>query len=168
MPRFYTKSGDVVKNPQAYAETGAPMFDYKGNNINKSHTIYKVNCENGKKYIGKTTDIERRIHQHIKGNGAKVTQKFKPKTYEIIDEVPGFFSSDAEQYYTEKNIKKYGYENVRGGTYTNSKTLHRTNNNQNEYHDEYDQDFCTTCGRNGHNYQSCYAKKDIDGNRIIY
>ena len=84
MPIFYTKSGVVVKNPEAYAETGAPMFDYKGNNINKLHTIYKVNCENGKKYIGKTTDIERRIYQHATGNGAKVTQKFKPKTYEIV------------------------------------------------------------------------------------
>ena len=32
-----------------------------------------------------------------------------------------------EQYYTEQNIKKYGYDNVRGGKYTNSNTLHKTN-----------------------------------------
>ena len=28
-----------------------------------------------KKYIGKTTDIERRMNQHFYGNGAKVTQR---------------------------------------------------------------------------------------------
>lgn len=123
MPKFYTKSGNFIKNNASYAKTGAPMFDNKGNDINKPHTVYKANLSYGKKYIGKTTNLDRRINQHIQGNGSQVTKKFKPKSFEIVDKVPGYFSSHVEQYHTEKNIKKYGYDNVRGGSYTNSKTL---------------------------------------------
>ena len=131
MPTYYTQNGTIIKNPDAYAKTGAPMYKTKNTrstDINKPHDIYKLNCSNGKKYIGKTTDIERRINQHATGNGAKVTQKFKPKTVEVIDSCPGFFSDKLEQYHTEENITDHGYENVRGGKYTNSKTLHKTKN----------------------------------------
>jgi len=250
MPTYYTQNGSIIRNPQAYAETGAPMYKTKNTrttDINKPHDIYKINCSDGKKYIGKTADIERRIHQHSTGNGAKVTQKFKPKTVEIVDSCPGFFSTKLEQYHTDENITDHGYENVRGGKYTNSKTLHKTQNNngplsnsedkerirlrkkksltreehnrleklkvrnrsangksyiakklcddcgvnisdkpkshtlcfncfkgveegvweeESEEESEDDEMFCATCGRNGHNYQSCYAKTNIDGDRI--
>ena len=135
MPKYYTKNGNIIHNNEAYARTGAPMFDYEGNDINKPHKIYKANLSHGKKYIGKTTNIDRRINQHVQGRGSQVTKKFKPKSFEIVDEVPGYFSSEVEQYHTEKNIKKYGYNNVRGGVYTNSKTLKKYN-----YHEDYDDD----------------------------
>jgi hypothetical protein len=149
MPIYYTKNGNIIRNHSAYATTGAPMFDCNGNNKNISTDIYKTNCAHGKKYIGKTTDIQRRSNQHFSGNGSKVTKKFKPKSIEVIDTVPGYFSNDVEQYYTEENIEKYGYENVRGGSYTNSKTLHKTNKKENyliyksnndDYEDDYEDD----------------------------
>ena len=154
MPKFYTKCGAIIRNPEAYATTGAPIFDYKGKTAN---VIYKVNCENGKKYIGKTKDIDRRIYQHYTGNGAKVTQKFKPNTVEILDVCREHSSNAVEQYHTEKNIAEHGYENVRGGIYTNSKTLHKT---------KREKGFCSTCGRTGHNSNSCYAKTNVDGDTI--
>jgi len=244
MPTYYTQTGTIIRNPEAYAKTGAPMYKTKNTrstDINQQHDIYKLNCSNGKKYIGKTTDIDRRINQHATGNGAKVTQKFKPKTFEVVDSCPGFFSDELEQYHTEENITDHGYENVRGGKYTNSKTLHKTKKgplsesedkerirlrkkksltreehnrleelkcrnrraNGKDYiekiydatdyiekvydstHQIFDEDtiknmnelmmsgldgdeemFCATCGRNGHNYQSCYAKTDIEGDLI--
>ena len=61
--------------------------------------------------------------QHIEGRGSKVTQKFKPLTGKIICICNGYFSNELEQTYTKKYIKKYGYQNVRGGSYTNSITL---------------------------------------------
>ncbi len=36
------------------------------------------------------------------------------------------FADDIEQLYTNKYIVKYGYNNVRGGKYTNSTTLNRS------------------------------------------
>ena len=126
MPSYYTQNGDYIKNSTAYAKTGAPMYTSKydrSNNINKPHDIYKVECSGGKKYIGKTANIDKRMDQHFSGNGSKVTQKFKPHSAEVIDSCPGFFSDKLEQKHTEKEIKKHGYSSVRGGKYTNSKTL---------------------------------------------
>ena len=57
--------------------------------INASTTIYKLNLQGGKKYVGKTTDIDRRTDQHFSGNGAKVTKKFKPTGGKVVDEVQG-------------------------------------------------------------------------------
>lgn len=70
-----------------------------------------------------------------------MTQKFKPKIYQIIDQVPGYFSDRLEQHHTDKNIQKYGYQNVRGGKYTNSKTLHKNNyKSSNQYYSDSDDD----------------------------
>ena len=138
MPQYYTEYGKKIYNPEAYAKTGAPMYKYNSNvNINETTQIYKLNLEDGKKYIGKTTNIERRMNQHFSGNGAKVTQKFKPIDGEIVDECYGYFSDKLEQKHTDKYINKHGYNNVRGGKYTNSKTL-KSNNN---YFDDSDDDY---------------------------
>ena len=128
MPQYYTKNGDKIKNPEAYAKTGAPMYKYNSNvNINETTQIYKLNLEDGKKYVGKTTNIDKRINQHFSGNGAKVTKKFKPIDGKVVDECHGYFSDKLEQKHTEKYINKHGYNNVRGGKYTNSKTLKSNN-----------------------------------------
>ena len=144
---YYTEKGDYIRNPEAYARTGAPMYETKyedTSDINLETAIYKLNLEDGKKYIGKTTDPDRRMEQHFSGNGSKVTKKFKPIDGKIIDSCPGFFSDDLEHNYTEKYIDKHGYDSVRGGYYTNSKTL---NKSKNEYEDNSYS--CFRCGRDG-------------------
>ena len=101
-----------------------------------------------KKYIGKTTDIDRRIDQHFSGNGAKVTKKCKPIGGVVLDEVPGFFSDEVEHEYVEEYIEKHGYQNVRGGYYTNSKTL--------KYEPQYLKIItCNKCGKVGHYANQC-------------
>ena len=65
-----------------------------------------------------------------------------------MDTCPGFFSDKVEQKHTDKNIKKHGYENVRGGKYTNSHTL-------NYYKKSIK---CFKCGKFGHYANNCYSK----------
>ena len=122
---YYTERGEYIRNPSAYAQTGAPMYKNKYSNvdINKPTSIYVAHLEKGKKYVGKTGNFEKRCDQHFNGSGSKVTKKFKPHEIEEVDTIPGFFSDDAEQVLTEELIHDYGYDNVRGGYYTNSKTL---------------------------------------------
>ena len=169
MPQYYTEYGKKIHNPEAYAKTGAPM--YKNNsdkNINETTQIYKLNLEDGKKYIGKTTNIDRRMNQHFSGNGAKVTKKFKPIDGKIVDECHGYFSDKLEQKHTDKYINKHGYNNVRGGKYTNSKTFKSNFDKYESDSDEFfddssedesdsdeifddssedsDEDFCYRCG----------------------
>ena len=140
---FYTKNGEKVYNPRKYNKAGGDLYAKK--DINEKTDIYVLDLEHGKKYFGKSSDIDRRMEQHFSGNGAKVTKKFKPKDGKIIDSCSGFFSDDLEQYHTEEGIKKYGYENVRGGKYTNSKTLKKNyNKNSNVKYNSYvfDDSFC--------------------------
>ncbi len=152
MPTYYTVFGEKIRNPEAYASTGAPMYKTKygdSPDINAPTSIYKLNLQGAKKYVGKTTDIERRTYQHFSGNGAEVTKKFKPISGKVIDEVPGFFSDEVEQEYTEHYIEKYGYDNVRGGKYTNSKTLNKGNFSRHSV-------TCYKCGKKGHYANQCY------------
>ena len=142
---YYTESGTIVRNPDAYASTGAPMYNSRGENVNRPTYIYKLSLVNGKHYVGKTTDMKRRMEQHFNGQGAQVTQKFAPLSAKIVDECPGYFADDLEQDVTEENIKKYGYDNVRGGKYTNSQTLSRTLTNIR----------CFKCGTEGHYANQC-------------
>jgi len=144
---YYTQNGIAIRNPVAYAKCGCPMFEtdsiYDTKDINQKTYIYKINLEDGKKYIGKTVNIQRRMRQHFNGNGAKVTQKFKPIKYKILDSCPGFLADEIEQIYTNSYIVKYGYNNVRGGTYTNSISLRRTTEQQDQVmllQDEIDED----------------------------
>ena len=66
MPQYYTEYGKKIYNPDAYAKTGAPMYKYNSNvNINQKTQIYKLNLEDGKKYVGKTTNIDKRMDQHM-------------------------------------------------------------------------------------------------------
>ena len=123
---YFTQSGERIRSPAAYAETGAPMYTTKypeSRDINAPTYIYKLNLEKGKKYIGKTVNIGRRMHQHFTGKGAAVTKKFKPVDYKVVDHIPGFFASEVEQYHTEYYTEKYGYKNVRGGYWTKSTTF---------------------------------------------
>ena len=147
---YYTQYGDKIRNPNAYARTGAPMFRSRicGKNVNETTEIYRLDLEHGKKYIGKTTNLERRIYEHFMGRGAQVTRKFKPLGGEVIDKCPGYFSSEIEHVHTELEIEKRGYNNVRGGYYTKSTTLNK------------DDVVCYCCGEYGHYSNICPYSSD--------
>ena len=104
---FTTKTGKRVRNPEAYAKSGRQLYTDK--HINEEKSIYKVECQGGKKYIGETGDFDRRMDQHFSGRGYKVDTKIPTQRVRGI--------RTQQKWSKNIRIKKHGYNNVRGGTH---------------------------------------------------
>lgn len=122
--------------------------------------LYVLQCEDNRYYIGKTDrPIENRIYEHFNNYGSEWTKKFKPfKVIEVRYDADEF----DEDKYTKIYMKKYGIDNVRGGTYTQlelcdyqRKTLEKELCSAS--------DLCFRCNRSGHFANQCYAKTKADG-----
>lgn len=105
---YYTRSGNVIYNPLRYSRTGAAMYETphrNSDNINQKHYIYQINCSDGTKYIGKTTNIDQKLKQYINGN-------IEPLSYEILAECNGVDSDFLETEQINNCIEIYGSNNV--------------------------------------------------------
>lgn len=76
--------------------------------------LYVIQCESGKYYVGKTTDVMRRFEEHRVGRGSAWTKKYAPVR---LVECRVITSDHDENNVTKDMMKKYGIENVRGGIY---------------------------------------------------
>jgi predicted GIY-YIG superfamily endonuclease len=144
--------------------------------------IYVLRLTNNKYYIGKSANILERIEDHIDGNGAAWTNKYKP--IQILDIIPNCDIED-ENKYTLRYMKEKGINNVRGGSFcqielekeniiTIKKMICDSDNAcyycKKEGHFISDcpekikkQNKCFRCGRTGHFIANCYAKTHIKG-----
>jgi len=75
---------------------------------------YVLSLQNGKYYIGITNDFTNRVNAHLNGNGSSWTKLHKP--IEVIEQFVG--GKDNEREKTLDYMRKYGWENVRGGGWT--------------------------------------------------
>ena len=124
--------------------------------------IYILKLEHDKYYVGATSNLDKRLKDHMNGNGSEWTKRYKMKSlYKLIHNCNTF----DEDKYTKQYMNKFGINNVRGGSYStfnlskDQKKLLikelRTANNE-----------CFTCGRNTHYSNKCYSKTDVDDNQI--
>jgi hypothetical protein len=114
--------------------------------------IYVLQLQNGKYYIGKSNNVRKRIQEHKVGDGAEWT-----KIHKVLNIVEYIDSSDNydEDKYTLKYMKKYGIDNVRGGSFcslvlNNSEieTITKMNNSS--------ENRCFECGKTGHYAKDCW------------
>ncbi len=118
-----------------------------------STNIYVLQLTHGKYYVGKSEDVMRRYGEHLAGEGALWTQKYKPvKMCQVILSADEF----DEDKITKKYMAKYGSDNVRGGSYT---AINLNNDQKSLLEREIctAEDRCTTCGKNGHFASQCVA-----------
>lgn len=80
--------------------------------------LYILQLTNGKYYVGKSKDAMKRFEEHKSGTGSAWTSKYKPiKMIELRD----LKDHHDENNVTKDLMKKYGINNVRGGSYTQVK-----------------------------------------------
>lgn len=124
-------------------------------------SIYILQLNNNKFYVGKTHNIFIRYKQHLNGNGSFWTKKYKPIYIDKLIE-------ECDDYDEDKMVKiymnKYGIDNVRGGSYIQEKM---SNNAKNFIINELRManNLCLCCGSSEHFAKTCIYKSNLT---IIY
>jgi predicted GIY-YIG superfamily endonuclease len=133
--------------------------NYKGNIMEH---IYFIKLKEGKYYIGKTKNIERRYDEHITGNGSVWTKRYKPISLIKTIKSTSYFDEDR---YVKEYMAKYGIDNVRGGTYSNV-VLDKNSLAVLEKEIRHSKNECMRCGRDTHFINDCYATTYSNGENI--
>lgn len=120
-------------------------------------SIYILKLKGSKYYVGKTSNVEKRIRQHARGAGSSWTRKHP---FEKLLRVFHNCDSYDEDKYTLKLIDRFGVENVRGGSYVS------INLSQQEIESitrriRMATDRCLKCGSPDHFSYRCRVKKKV-------
>jgi predicted GIY-YIG superfamily endonuclease len=119
--------------------------------IKMSFTIYILELENDKFYVGKTNRPDVRLNEHFLGQGSAWTAKYPPK--KILELYP---NSDrfAEDMHTKRYMAKYGIDSTRGGCYSQIELSKDIKDHlRREINAALDR--CYRCERQGHYGDSC-------------
>jgi putative endonuclease len=65
--------------------------------------MYILRCSDGSYYVGSTTDLDARVHQHNEGVGAQYTRRRRP--VELVHAAQ--FDSKAEAFGMEKQVQNW-------------------------------------------------------------
>ena len=151
--------------------------------------LYALELRGGKWYIGHTTRGIDRVLAHQAEEGAKWTKKYPP-----VEPIKPVMTEDGKTKATPKNkanndedrltlkyMKKYGIENVRGGSWCMVKMRKKTHRElqsligkkkserpkvKDKLKSKKRKVTCGRCGRAGHIRTNCKLKTTVDGVRI--
>lgn len=159
--------------------------------MSKTKFLYVLKLQNNKYYVGTTSNLDKRVSDHFNGKGSEFTKKYSPISLVDSVENPDEF---VENDFTKKYMKKYGIDNVRGGSYcqikldnSTKKVLEKEMNTANNgcfkcgdtshfakdcdddcwvTDEEYSNNVCERCGRTSHHIYDCFASTDIHGKKL--
>lgn len=113
-------------------------------------SIYILECEQGKYYVGRSAYVRQRILSHFNKHGSEWTKLYKPKR------IISTFVGDAfdEEKYTLKTMETFGVDNVRGGSYC-AVILSNAEKAKAKQTIQSLSDKCYKCGSSGHFATDC-------------
>ncbi len=112
--------------------------------------IYVLQCENGKYYVGKTSNVDRRLAEHFSGAwGSDWTSYYPPQ--EVI-EVENMTSEFDEMKKTLEYMRRFGIDNVRGAQWSN---INLTSQQKANIATSMNTNGCFHCGEPGHFSNNC-------------
>ena len=113
--------------------------------------IYVLKLNRNKYYVGKTSNPKFRLKDHFREIGSSWTRKYKP--LQIQELIPDCDDYDEDKW-TIKYMKKYGIDNVRGGSF-NTLKLDETKKNVIQHMITSSDDRCYKCKKTGHFVSDC-------------
>ena len=87
------------------------MFNNEINTI--YNLVYVLELEQGKYYVGISSNLNLRLYQHFNGGSCVFTRKYK--AIRVVEVLAGNLETENKK--TEEYIAKYGFVNVSGGKY---------------------------------------------------
>lgn len=87
----------------------------------KKHYVYSLNLKDEKKYVGMTSQPQKRINDHFSGNGSEWCKKHQPVSINHIQECKNYSNAKKAETIVYYNMKKcHGSDSVRGAGHTRS------------------------------------------------
>ena len=125
--------------------------------------IYVLELAQGRVYVGHSSDMKRRLQQHMSGQGAAFTKAFPPTGVLLprLGMVTGSFEA-AERDETLRYMFLRGIPMVRGWKYTR---VYMADDEQQDAEENIRElfDLCRRCGHPGHFITQCKATFDRNG-----
>lgn len=108
-------------------------YRFKERNKSKGHYVYTLNLEGGKKYVGYSSNVKRRIAQHFNGTGAAVTRECRPISVHSVKKCSSKEKAQNAERIVYYNMKNYhGSDKVRGAGNTTRFSLSKEKKRNNK------------------------------------